>query len=151
VLEGVALSGELLPPLAQLLQADHLGLVGVEQPGVGAAQPVETRHQPPLGPLLPGRVPVDLHGEVPELGGQPLGIGEQVAEVAPDRPLQSLAVHVSSRAGLRPAGPDAVLAAAPVVAPLAARRRPGRTDHGQPAAATGQQAAQQVVMPLAVA
>jgi hypothetical protein len=24
---------------------------------------------------------------VPELGGQPLGIGEQVADVAPDRPL----------------------------------------------------------------
>jgi hypothetical protein len=49
VLEGVALPGELPPPLAQLLQADHLGLVGVEQPGVGAAQPLEARHQPPLG------------------------------------------------------------------------------------------------------
>jgi hypothetical protein len=53
VLEGVTLPGELPPPLAQLLQADHLGLVGVEQPGVGAAQSLEARQQPPLGPLLP--------------------------------------------------------------------------------------------------
>jgi hypothetical protein len=151
VLEGVALPGELPPPLGQLLQADHLGLVGVEQPRVGASQPVEARHQPPLGPPLPGRVPVHLRGEVLELGDQPVGIGEQVADVAPDRPLQGLAVQAGARAGPRPAGPDAVLAAAPVVAPLAARRRSGRAVHGQPAAAAGQQAAQQVVAPPAVA
>jgi hypothetical protein len=138
----VALPGELPPPLAQLLQADHLGLVGVEQPGVGAAQPLEARPQPPLGALLSGRVPVHVRGEGPELGGQPLGIGEQVADVAPDRPLQGLAVHAGSRARMRPAGPDAVLAAAPVVAPLAAWRRSGRAEHGQPAAAAGQQATQ---------
>jgi hypothetical protein len=151
VLEGVALSGELPPPLGQLLQADHLGLVGVEQPGIGASQAVEARHQAPLGPPLPGRVPVHLHGEVPELGDQPVGIGEQVADVVPDRPLQGLAIHAGARAGPRPAGPDAVPTAAPVVAALAARRRSSRAVHGQPAAAAGQQAAQKVVAPLAVA
>ena len=147
----MALSGELLPPLAQLLQADHLCLVGVEQPGVGAAQPLEARHQPPLGPPLPGRIPVHLRGEVLKVGDQPLGIGEQVADVAPDRPIQGLAVHAGARARLCPAGPDAVPTAAPVVAPPASRRWPGCAVHGQPAAAAGQQAAQQVVAPRVVA
>ena len=111
-LQSAALCRELRPPLGQLPQADHLGLVGVEQPGVGAAQPVEVRHQPQLGRLLAGCVLICLRGEVPELGGQLVGNGKQVADVTPDRPLQSLAVDAGSRARLRPAGPDAVLAAA---------------------------------------
>ncbi|HET6519921.1 MAG TPA: IS256 family transposase, partial [Geminicoccaceae bacterium] len=44
--QGAALVGQLPPPLGQLLQADHLRLVGVEQPAVGARQALETRAEP---------------------------------------------------------------------------------------------------------
>ena len=142
--QPAALCCKLVAPLSQLLQADHLGLVGIEQPGVGAAQPVEARQQLPLGSPLLGRAPVRLCSEVPELGGQAVGIGEQVADVAPNCPLQGLAVDVGPRTGMRPAGSDAVLAAAPVVAPHATRRQLGRANHGQPTATAGQQAAKQV-------
>jgi hypothetical protein len=81
--QGAALVGQLPPPLGQLLQADHLRLVGVEQPVVGARQALEARAKPLLGRQLAGRGPVGIAGELLELGEQPFGVAEEAADMVP--------------------------------------------------------------------
>ena len=72
---GLLLLGDRPAPLGQLLEADHLGLVGLEQPPVGPRQAVEPGLQLPPDRLL-------LGAPVRRLGGEPLELGDQLPRVA---------------------------------------------------------------------
>jgi hypothetical protein len=102
--EGVTLISQLPAPLLQLLQADHLRLIGVEQTPVRARQPIETCPQLPLGVGSTRRGLTGLVGEFLELGEQPVGIAEQGADMVPDRPLQIVGLDLCPRTRRGPGG-----------------------------------------------
>jgi hypothetical protein len=74
--ERLALLGQPAAALGQLVQADHLGLIGVEQALVGSRQALEAGAQFMLGCRLAGSLLIGRHGEVLELGEQSLRIAE---------------------------------------------------------------------------
>ena len=139
--------------LGQLVQADHLGLIGVEQALVGPGQALDTGAQFVLGCCPAGRLLIGRQGEILELGEQALRIAKQAAHMFPDRPVERLAVHLGARARRLASRQRAVFAATPIAAPPPARGIEGADDaiHGQAAAAASQQAAQQMIVPRVVA
>ena len=150
---SLVLLGDRPAPLGQLLEADHLGLVGLEQPPVGPRQAVEPGLQPPLDRLLLGAPVRRLGGEPLELGEQLPRVAEQADDVVPHRPLDHLGVDHRPRAlGVAP-GRQRIDTGAAVVETLDAAGRPGEAAavDGEPADAALQQAAQEVVVLLVVA
>ena len=98
------------------------------------------------------RVLVGAGGEALELRQQPLGVGEQRADMRPDGGLQLDAVDLRARrAGGLARGHHAVLAGAAIGAPDGAVGRDASDPvHGQATGAAGEQAAQQMVVLLVV-
>jgi nucleotide-binding universal stress UspA family protein len=147
------LLGDRSTPLGQLLEADHLGLIGLEQPLVGPCQAVEPGLQLPPDRLLLG-APVRRLGDEPlELGDQLLRFAEQADDVAPHRPLDHLGIDHRPRAlGVAP-GRQRIDTGAAVVETLEPAGRPSEAAavDGEPTDAALQQAAQEVVMLLVVA
>jgi hypothetical protein len=152
-LQGDAPLGQALAPLSQLSQAEHAGLVGVEQPLLLASYSTQYHRcliciGPPLRVAVSG-----LTREALELSQQRLRVGQQLLDVPPDRDLQLFRLRHPLRARLVAGAADAVPPVALVVAPLgvAGRRPVGDAEHGQAAGAAGQQAPQQVTVPRVVA
>jgi nucleotide-binding universal stress UspA family protein len=147
------LLGDRSTPLGQLLEADHLGLIGLEQPLVGPCQAVEPGLQLPPDRLLLG-APVRRLGDEPlELGDQLLRFAEQADDVVPHRPLDHLGIDHRPRAlGVAP-GRQRIDTGAAVVETLEPAGRPSEAAavDGEPTDAALQQAAQEVVMLLVVA
>lgn len=152
MLKGATLVGELSAPVGQLLQADHLRLIGIEQTLIGPDQPGKTGRYALPRSLFLNRAPIGSAGELLELGDQLVGVAQEIADVLPYGPLQRFAVDAGARTGLRAGGFHAVLAGAAVGVALGmAGRRPGDAVHGETTGAARQQAAQQVIVLLVVA
>ena len=150
-LEAVTLLGQRATPLEELGEADRLGLVGVDQPPIGTGEPVEPCPDLPLGRVRALRFRIGAGGEALELRQQPVGVGEQPADMCPDGGLQLVAVDLRARAGGLACGHHAVLAGAAVGAPDdVGGRAAGDPVHGQTTGAAGEQAAEQVVVLLVV-
>jgi len=142
--QALALLGHVLPPLSELCQADDLGLVGVQEPLVGPAEPLEAGGEP-AGLRLLRLIPVDGHlREAAELGKEVVRLGQEVADVCPDGRLELRGPHPWAEAVHLAARGEAVLARAVVVAVLRQPhgRAPDVAGHGEAAAAAAQQAAQ---------
>jgi hypothetical protein len=95
---SVMLLGNRSTPLGQLLEADHLGLIGLEQPLVGPRQAVEPGLQLPLDRLLLGAAVRRLGDEPLELGNQLLRVAEQADDVVPHRLFDHLGIDHRPRA-----------------------------------------------------
>lgn len=150
--ERTSLRDDLSAPFGQFVQADDVGLVGIEQTPVGARQPGKACHDPLFGLLLVGGGMLGIAGELMELGHQPLWVFQQTADMLPHGPLDVRRGDVGAGTRLRPGGFHTILAGAAVVeafGPLS--RQPGRAVHGQAASAAGQQTPQKVVMLAVVA
>ncbi|MGA1854974.1 hypothetical protein VH569_03205 [Azospirillum sp. 11R-A] len=102
--ERTSLRDDLSAPFGQFVQADDVGLVGIEQTPVGARQPGKACHGPLFGPLLMGGGMLGIAGELMELGHQPLWVFQQTADMLPHGPLD---VRRSGSRGVRPAFPPA--------------------------------------------
>src|SRR5215217_3412330 len=150
---GVTLLGDRPTPFGQLREADHAGLVGLEQPLVGPCQTVEPGLELPRDRLVL-RAPVRRLGdEALELGDELPRIAEQADEVIPHRLLEHLGIDHRPRAfGVAP-GRQRIDAGAAVVATLnpTGRSREATAVDGEPTDAALQQAAQEVVVLLVVA
>src|SRR4051794_35032952 len=144
--QGTTLPGE-------LLQADHLGLVGLQEAAVGTVEAVQSRPQPTPRELLAEIRRRALGQEPFELRPQLHGIAEQTRDVVPDHPFQDARLDARLGALALTARGEGTRARAAVVAPAAPTLVPGKVAavDAQPAGAALQQAAQQVVVPLAVA
>src|SRR4051795_8913984 len=144
--QGTTLPGE-------FLEADHLGLVGLQEAAVGTVEAVQSRPQPTPRELLAEIRRRALGQEPFELRPQLHGIAEQTRDVVPDHPFQDVRLEARLGALALTARGEGTRARAAVVAPAAPTLGPGKVAavDAQPAGAALQQAAQQVVVPLAVA
>src|SRR5262249_31911806 len=105
---------DLRPPLPQLVEADDLRLVGVDEADLLAVQPLERGLPPPA--LLPhlGRSLRPL-GDRLELRGERLGVVQEPTDVPPHGLLQALRWHHRPRAPGLVRGADGLAPAALVV------------------------------------
>jgi hypothetical protein len=145
-LQGLPLLRHPLPAGNQLGRADALLLGGVDEPLLGAAEPLQAGGQPP-GVGLPRLIARGGHPrDVAELGQQPVRVGEELADVRPDGRLQVRGPHPRAGAGGVPPAGEAVRARAVGGAVLRepCRRAPDVTGHGQAAGAAAEQPAQQL-------
>jgi hypothetical protein len=131
---------QVLPPLGQLLQRDHFGLVGIEQAPLFALQPVK-----PRGHLVPLRLFLRIAfqrrpGTLLELVQQAIWLTQQLHDMLPYGGLQLRGLDRPPRTGLLPRAQDTVLPVAVVVAPLrlGAAGLVRHPEHRQPAHAAGQ-------------
>jgi hypothetical protein len=147
------LLGERLPPFGELVQADHLDLVRLEQPLVGPRQAVEPRLELAFDRLVLRVAVCRLGNELLELGNQLLGVAEQADDVIPYRLLDNLGIDHRPRALAVTSRGQRIDAGAAVVAPLGPAGRPGETAavDGQTADAALQEAAQEIVVLRVVA
>lgn len=83
--------GEVVATLPQLLQADHLGLIGVEQPLLLTLQPFEARFQFVRRGLLLLPAHYGQFGEMFELRDEPRGVLEHGTHMLPYGSIQLLA------------------------------------------------------------
>src|SRR4051794_9653567 len=153
LLGGAALLGQGTTLPGELLEADHLGLVGLQEAAVGTVEAVQSRPQPTPRELLAEIRRRALGQEPFELRPQLHGIAEQTRDVVPDHPFQDVRLDARLGALALTARGEGTRARAAVVAPAAPTLVPGKVAavDAQPAGAALQQAAQQVVVPLAVA
>src|SRR5919199_1918385 len=145
--------GHLLAALGQFGERDDAGLVAIEQAPLFPPEALQAG-----GELLGFRpfLTISLRGQlglVLELGQQARRVVQQGDDVVPDRAVDVGTVDRVPRADPALAPQDRIPATTPVVAArrLLARGRVSDPVHRQPTAATGQQAAQQVVVLLVVA
>lgn len=147
LLGQAALLGERPPMTGQLLEADHLGLVGFEQAAVGPLQPLQARAQLTRGAILvPGFC--SLRQEALELRDKPRRITEQAGHVRPDRLLDRRGLDSRSWASRLTRRGERVGPSASVVAPAGPPTVAGEiaTVNAETATAALEQAAQHVVM-----
>src|SRR5215212_9110541 len=150
--DRLPLPGHVLAALGQFGEGDDAGLVAIEQ---APLFPPEALHAG--GELLGFRpfLTISLRGQlglVLELGQQARRVVQQGDDVVPDRAVDVRTTDRVPRADPALAPQDRIPATTPVVAArgLLARGRVSDPVHRQPTAATGQQAAQQVVVLLVV-
>jgi hypothetical protein len=147
LLGQMALLGE-GPPLArQFIQADHLGLVGLEQALVGPVQTVEAGTQPDAGRVL-GASSLSLGEEALELRPELRGIAEQARDMRPDRLFEWLRLDACPRAFRLAGRRERVGSGAAVVAPADPPAVSGKVAavDAEAASAALEQAAQHVVV-----
>jgi hypothetical protein len=144
VFKDAPLFGQGATLLGKLVEADHLGLVGLQKAAVGTAQPVQAGLQLADGLLFP----VVGHGapgdEPLELSQQLGGIAEQADDVIPDHRLQGIRLDARPRAFRVATGRQGIGPGAAVVAPAGSASLSGKIApvDAQAAGAAFQQAAQ---------
>jgi hypothetical protein len=132
LLEACALLGQRAPSFGEFLKADRLGLIGIDQPPIGAGEPVEPRLDLLLGRVRVLRFPVGTGGNTLKLRQQLLGVGKQRADMRPHGGLQLVAVDLRARASGLACGHHTVLAGAAIGVPDAAGGRDASDPmHGQ--------------------
>ena len=92
--------GQFLATLAELIQADHFALVGVDQPAFLAGQAVECRLELAALALFLVSAFLCQAGELLELGQQTRRVLQQLADVLPDGGLQRLCRDGALRASV---------------------------------------------------
>jgi hypothetical protein len=129
LLEACALLGQRAPSFGEFLKADRLGLIGIDQPPIGAGEP---RLDLLLGCVRVLGFPVGTGGNTLKLRQQLLGVGKQRADMRPHGGLQLVAVDLRARASGLACGHHTVLAGAAIGVPDAAGGRDASDPmHGQ--------------------
>ena len=153
LLKRAALIGQIPAALGEFIQLQNASLISIDQTPISLIQPLQPPLNLPLGSLVLDSSRFGLGVRLFELGRQLNGITQQADNMLSDGIIQILALDgpLGTRGG--PGTGDAILAVALVITPF--RLLPGGTHgdavHGQTAAPTGQQAAQQVTVPGIVA
>jgi hypothetical protein len=149
LLGHATLDGQSLALLGEFLEADNLGLIGLQETLIGTAQPVQTDTQPLLtGGVLPGLC--GLRDKSLELCQQLGGIAEQADDMVPHRLFERVGVNPRPGAPRLATGRQRIRSGTAVIAlacPPPGRREKASMD-AQPAGAALQQAAQQVMVLL---
>src|SRR3954469_16550666 len=114
--ERLTLFRQLPTSLAQLIQADGVRLIGVEQPSVGSDQPVEVRLQPLFSCLFAMGSWRATGRQASVLRQKLLRIGKKGADMIPDRTFQPIAINLSARTGGCTGGVDEILAGTAIIA-----------------------------------
>jgi hypothetical protein len=142
----------LLAPLPQLVQADHLGLVGIDQPNFFAIEaPKLDVHLPISCERSRGRV-AGRSDEGLELVRQGRRVIEQESDMTPDRGIQIIRPHIRPRAAGLMGWADRLAATALVVTPtIAALAGLGGADHRAATPPTGEQATEEIEMAIVAA
>jgi hypothetical protein len=141
LLRQLALLEECSSLAGQLIEGDHLGLVGIKKPTVGSFQPLETGAQMVSGAIrgiaCSGEKALEL---CPQLGR----VAKQVNNVIPDRLLEGVCPDTRPRTFRITCGVEWIRSGASVVAPPGptAVSRKDATMNAKAAVATLQQAAQ---------
>jgi hypothetical protein len=134
--------------LGEFIQLQNAGLISIDQTPISLIQPLQPPLNLPLGSLVLGSSRFGLSGRLFELGRQLIRITQQADNMLPDGIIQILAFHHPLRTRGGSGAGDAILAVALVITPF--QLPPGGTHgdavHGQTAAPTGHQAAQQIMI-----
>jgi len=149
--ERLTLFRQLPTSFAQLIQADGFRLIGVEQPSVGADQPVEVRLQLLFGRLFTVGLRRGTGCQASVLRQELLRIGKEGEDMIPDRIFQPIAVDLRTRTGSLASCVNAILTGTAIIASFATSACPPHDPmHRKTAGAAGEQTAQQMVVLLIV-
>jgi hypothetical protein len=117
LLKDAPLLGQGATLLGQFVEADHLGLVGLQKAAVGTVQPIQAGLQVAHRLLFPASGRGASSGEPLELSQELGGIAEQTDDVVPDHRLQGIRLDARPWALGVAAGCEGVGPGAPVIAP----------------------------------